>query len=60
MDQAALARRRNHSRSIYVGDSSRVERHPGFLGDIRNFLRRQPFEPSSFVRLPSDCGRRQR
>jgi len=51
MDQAALARRRNHSRSIYVGDSSRLGCHAGFLGDIRNFLRRQPYE-ALLIRAP--------
>src|SRR6267143_4157488 len=44
MDQAALTRRRNHSRSIYVGDSLGLGRHPVFPTDILNFLRRRAYE----------------
>src|SRR6267378_4102011 len=44
MDQAALTRRRNHSRSISLGDSWGLGRHPVFPTDILNFLQRRAYE----------------
>ncbi len=44
MDQAALARRENHSRSLYVGDTREFGLRRVFPADILNSLRRQAYE----------------
>jgi len=44
MDQAVLARRWKHSRSIYVSDSWGLGLRPAFPADILNSLRRQAYE----------------
>ncbi len=44
MDQAALARRGDHSRILYKGDAWGLGLHPTFPTDILNSLRRQAYE----------------
>src|SRR6267142_477702 len=51
MDQAALARRGDHSRILYMGDAWGLGRHPAFRPNILNFLRRQPYE-ALLIRAP--------
>src|SRR5258708_12622706 len=51
MDQAALARRENHSRSLYVGDTREFGLRRVFPADILNSLRRQAYE-ALLIRAP--------
>lgn len=44
MDQAALARRGDHSRILYMGDAWGLGFHPTFPGEILNSLRREAYE----------------
>ncbi len=44
MDQAALARRGDHSRILYMGDAWGLGFHPTFPADILNSLRREAYE----------------